>query len=137
MGHQTIELSIPSHPRFLQVVRGTMGRVAALLQIPKDHAGNIILAVDEACSNIIKHAYFNDPNGVIELSIHPGKTRLEIFITDYGRSCDIGSMKPRALDDIRPGGLGTYIINQVMDEVEYQCGINGSNRIRMVICLTV
>ena len=130
--NQTMELSIPSHPRFLQVVRAMMSRVAAILNIPDAKTGSIVLAVDEACSNIIKHAYFNDPSGVIEFSITPGKTRLEIAITDYGKSCDMNLMKPRELDDIRPGGLGTYIIGQVMDEVEYHCGNNGKNQIKMV-----
>ncbi|MCG8619513.1 MAG: ATP-binding protein [Desulfobacterales bacterium] len=131
-GNQTIELSIPSHPRFLQVVRAMMGRVAAILDIPDSKSGNLVLAVDEACSNIIKHAYFNDPSGTIDFCVTLDKKRLEIAITDYGKSCDISLMKPRALDDIRPGGLGTYIINQVMDEVEYRCGHNGRNQIRMV-----
>lgn len=132
MTAQTIQLSVPSHPRFLQVVRGIMGRVAEMVDFPASRRDNIILAVDEACSNIIKYAYFNDPCGVLEFSIRFKETQLEVVITDYGKACDISRMKPRDLNEIRPGGLGTYIISQVMDEVEYQCGQNGKNRIRMV-----
>lgn len=135
MDAQTITLSVPSHPRFLQLIRGTMAKLAAVLEIPRDQAGSIILAVDEACSNIIKHSYLNDPSGKMDFLIRFGQERLEITITDYGKACDITRLKPRDLDDIRPGGLGTYIINEVMDQVEYQCGHKGKNRIKMAINL--
>ncbi len=135
MTDQTIEMSIPSHPQFLQLIRAVIGKVAAILEIPKDQAGRIILAVDEACSNIIKYSYLNSPSGKLDFLIHLETNRLEISITDYGKTCDINKMKPRDISDIKPGGLGTYIINQVMDHVEYQCGHNGRNRIRMITAL--
>ncbi|MCG8637987.1 MAG: ATP-binding protein [Desulfobacterales bacterium] len=135
MTDQTIEMSIPSHPRFLQLIRAVMGKVSAILEIPRDQAGRITLAVDEACSNIIKYAYLNAPSGKLDFLIHLETNRLEITITDYGKACDINKMKPRDISDIKPGGLGTYIISQVMDTVEYQCGHNGRNRIRMVAAL--
>ncbi len=135
MTDQIIEMSIPSHPQFLQVVRAMMGKVTGILEIPKDQAGSIILAVDEACSNIIKYSYLNAPSGKIDFLIHLETNRLEIAITDYGKACDINKLKPRDPSDIKPGGLGTYIISQVMDLVEYQCGHNGKNRIRMVSAL--
>ena len=135
MTDQTIEMSIPSHPRFLQLIRAVMGKVSAILEIPKDQAGRITLAVDEACSNIIKYAYLNAPSGKLDFLIHLETNRLEITITDYGKACDINKMKPRDISDIKPGGLGTYIISQVMDTVEYQCGHKGRNRIRMVAAL--
>lgn len=132
---QTIELSIPSHPQFLQLVRSMMAKVSAIMGLASDHAGNITLAVDEACSNIIRHSYLNDPNGKIDLCIRFGKTQFEIIITDYGKQCDVTKLTPRDLNEIRPGGLGLYIMNKVMDSVTYSCGIDGKNRVTMVKAL--
>lgn len=128
---QTIELAIPSHPIYLQLVRGMMERIGDILGLPSEEASRIILAVDEASSNIIKHAYMNEPGGRIEFLITLKQGVMDITITDFGKACDIRCLKPRALDDIRPGGLGVYIIGEVMDNVTYTCGENGRNRIRM------
>ena len=126
-----ISFSIPSHPMFLQVVRAMMEKVSEMIGLPEETAGRLVLAVDEASSNVIKHAYENDPDGRIEFLVELGKQRLDIAITDYGKPCDVRRMKPRDLDDVRPGGLGVYIISHVMDEVEYACGQSGRNCIKM------
>ena len=129
---QTIELSIPSHPQFLQVVRGMVAKVSAIMGLAPDLTGNITLAVDEACSNIIRHSYLNDPKGKIDMHIRFGNSQFKIVITDYGKKCDISQLKPRDLNNIRPGGFGLYIMNRVMDSVTYSCGIDGRNRVTMV-----
>lgn len=126
-----IELSIPSHPRYLQMVRAMVKKVTRIHHLPCDQAEGIVLAVDEACSNVIKHAYANSPNGRLEFLIEVRDSRLDISITDYGTACDLRRMKPRDLDDVRPGGLGVYIINEVMDKVVYTCGEKGRNSIQM------
>lgn len=126
-----ISFAIPSHPMFLQVVRAMMEKVAEMLDLPEETAGHLVLAVDEASSNVIKHAYGNDPDGRIEFQVELNRRRLDITITDYGKPCDVRRMKPRDLDDIRPGGLGVYIIGHVMDKVEYACGQNGRNCIKL------
>ncbi len=132
MENQTIEFSIPSHPQFLQLVRGMVTKVSAMMELAPDLTGNLTLAVDEACSNIIKHSYLNDPKGKIDLCIRFGDKQFEIIITDYGKQCDISQLKPRDLKDIRPGGLGLYIMNKVMDSVTYSCGIDGKNKVIMI-----
>ncbi len=129
---QTVEFSIPSHPKFLQLVRGTVTKVSAMMGLAPELAGNITLAVDEACSNIIKHSYLNDPKGKIDLCIQFGDKQFKIVITDYGKQCDINQLKPRDLKEIRPGGLGLYIMNKVMDSVTYSCGIDGRNRVILI-----
>lgn len=126
-----IDFSIPSHPMYLQVVRAMMEKVAEMIGLPEETAGRLVLAVDEASSNVIKHAYGNDHHGRIEFLIELSRRRLDIAITDYGAPCDVRRLKPRNLDDVRPGGLGVYIISHVMDEVEYACGQNGRNCIKM------
>ena len=131
MADQTIELTIPSHPQFLQLVRGVIKKVAGILAMPREQADYLILAVDEACSNIIQHSYQKDPSGRIDFSITLGRDELSISIMDHGQSWDPGRFPRRDPADIKPGGLGLYIIDQVMDHVDYS-GENGRNTMRMV-----
>ena len=129
---QHIEFSIPSHPVYLQMVRAVVEKTVHILGLAPDLSGRIILAVDEASSNVIKHAYGNQADGRLDFLIEMDRERLEICITDDGKTCDISRMKPRDLDDVKPGGLGVYIISQVMDKVVYTCGEDSRNSIRMI-----
>ena len=126
-----IEFSIPSHPAFLQMVRAVVKKAGEMVNLPEDQAGLLVLGVDEASSNIIKYAYDNDPGGRLDYVITLAPDRMDISITDYGRPCDIPRLKPRDMDEVKPGGLGIYIINQVMDQVVYACGTDNKNQIHM------
>ena len=126
-----IQLSIPSHPKYLALIRGVMEKAAHTIGFSANDSDHIILAVDEACSNIIKHSYMNDSQKKIDICIEIQEKALKIHITDYGKQCDIRQMKPRSLEDIRPGGLGIYIMNQVMDSVQYDCSSEKQNQISM------
>ena len=132
MTSENIQLSIPSHPKYLQLVRGVIEKITEIIGFSGDDSGHITLAVDEACSNIIKHSYMDDPGKKIDIAIKAHGKELKIHITDYGKQCDIRLMQSRDINDIRPGGLGIYIINTVMDSVEYDCSSPGKNQIRMV-----
>lgn len=127
-----IHLSITSHPENLKHIRKVMKDIMSKTRLSKEDSGCIILAVDEACSNIIKHSYKNDYNQKIDLTIKLEKTLLTISITDTGIRFDKNSIKTRNIDEIKPGGLGTYIINQVMDRVDHNCTAKGLNRIKMM-----
>jgi anti-sigma regulatory factor (Ser/Thr protein kinase) len=100
--------------------------------LSKKESTNIILAVDEACSNIIKHSYKNDHNRKIDLSIRQETNSLVISVLDDGIKFDINSIEARKIDEIKPGGLGIHIIKQVMDTVEYSHTPDGFNKIKMV-----
>jgi anti-sigma regulatory factor (Ser/Thr protein kinase) len=85
----------------------------------------MVLALDEACTNVIRHAYAHERKPVrLEMS---GLRRLVRFVLrDYGRSCDPSKIKSRALEDIRPGGLGVHIIKQAFDSVTYSPQAKGT-----------
>ncbi len=78
----------------------------------------LILALDEACTNIIRYAYCNEVHPV-RLDMIRLRDRVRITIRDYGTPCDPSKLRGRDLEDIRPGGLGIHIIKQVFDHVEY------------------
>lgn len=78
----------------------------------------IVLAIDEACTNIIRHAYKGDAKP-FRIEMSRLKKRLRFVLRDYGIPCEKPKIQSRDLDQIRPGGLGVHIIQQVFDLVEY------------------
>lgn len=131
-----IHLSITSHPENLKGIRKVMKDIVSKTGLSKEDSGCIILAVDEACSNIIKHGYKNDYNQKIDMIVTLETNLLTISIIDNGISFDKNSIETRDIDEIKPGGLGIYIITQVMDQVEYIRTPEGFNKIKMVKKLT-
>lgn len=130
----TLELQFPSDPRVLHIVRSVVGQTAALSGFDEDEAQFIMLAVDEACANIIRHAYAGRSDGRIVLSCTAGSDRVEFRLFDQGKSATPEQMKPRPLqpgalcctvDDLRPGGLGLHLIQSIMDEVRYRANAGG------------
>ena len=78
----------------------------------------LILVIAEAAQNIVKHAYENkDSSDNMRLQISYDKNELKIDLYDKGKLVIEENVKPRDLDDVKPGGLGTFFIKQVMDEV--------------------
>jgi anti-sigma regulatory factor (Ser/Thr protein kinase) len=116
---ETVALTVPSHPRFLYVVRSALYPIIIDAGFSKKETRNIILAVDEACSNIIKYAYEGDHTRPIVMTITVGGNELRIALQDSGKRVDVSKIAPRKLGDIRPGGLGTHFMNTVFDTVHY------------------
>lgn len=79
----------------------------------------LVLALDEACTNIIRYAYANQCRPV-RLEMESLTDRVRFTLRDYGQQCDPKLIRGRELEDIRPGGLGVHIIKHVFDFVEYQ-----------------
>jgi anti-sigma regulatory factor (Ser/Thr protein kinase) len=66
--------------------------------------------------NVIQHAYKGDYSGEIELEILNNGNRLLFRVKDHAAPIDLECVKPRDLDEVRPGGLGTHFIKEIMDE---------------------
>ena len=79
----------------------------------------LVLGLDEACTNIIRHAYDHDEKPV-RLEMERLPDRIRFVLRDYGRPCDPKGIRSRRLEDVRPGGVGVYIIRQVFDYVKYE-----------------
>jgi len=89
-------------------------------------------AVDEACSNVIKHAYAGDPNKQIGITLTISPEAFEVIIEDSGVKADVASIKGRRLDDVRPGGIGVHLIKRACDIVEFDEKKKKGNRLRLV-----
>ena len=115
-----IKFSMPSDPRYLRVVRGAIGPLAAVIGWDESECRAIALAVDEALANVIRHAYHNRTDGLIELECRESADGLEITLLDNGDAPDRSKICAREIGCDQPGGLGTHIIKQVMDKVSYE-----------------
>jgi anti-sigma regulatory factor (Ser/Thr protein kinase) len=118
-GPDVVALTVPSHPKFLYVVRSAAYPVVIEAGFSRKEARRIVLALDEACSNIIRHAYEGDPEGTISVTLTVTGTELRIELRDTGKRVDAAKIAPRDLKDVRPGGLGTHFINAAFDTVRY------------------
>lgn len=121
-GQQTqniVTLTVPSHPKYLYVIRSAVYPLVIEAGFPRKDARMIVLAVDEACSNIIKYAYEGDPSKTIALDVRLDQGKLTIELKDSGKKPDVSKIAPRKLDEVRPGGLGTHFMATVFDTVTY------------------
>jgi len=132
-------LALCSNPKWLSVVRGTVERLTETLGFPIAQCRSITRAVDEALTNIVRHAYRNRPDQPIAMYFrraqrrHDGQVQqgLEILVCDRGPAVDPCKLRGRSLDEIRPGGLGLHFIRQAMDTVEFTRK-GPTNRLRLV-----
>jgi anti-sigma regulatory factor (Ser/Thr protein kinase) len=115
-----IKFSVPSDPRYLCVVRGAIGPLAALIGWDESECRAIVLAVDEALTNVIRHAYHNRTDGLMELECRASADGLEVALMDNGDAPDKSKICAREIGCDQPGGLGTHIIQTVMDRVAYE-----------------
>lgn len=116
-------------PARLESIRPVMSLVSDLAQRARLSDQAIFqcrLALDEACMNIIRHAYAEQPEGEIEVSVEIGHGQCVISLTDFGAPYDPSEVpQPQldaSIDEMRPGGLGLYLMRTVMDEVHYTSG---------------
>lgn len=132
-------MEVESDPEALSLVRAALERAAEFLQFPEADSRAIVRSVDEAMTNVIRHAYKGRQGQVITVicrRLWRGNgakvpNGLEVLLQDSGAAVDPKKLRGRALDDIRPGGLGLHYIKQSMDEVEFSRK-NGKNLLRMV-----
>jgi anti-sigma regulatory factor (Ser/Thr protein kinase) len=79
----------------------------------------MVLGVDEACTNIIRHAYHLRDDQLISLSLEGLRNCIRMRLRDYGKQTETHAIKGRSHDLIRPGGLGVHLIRTAFDKVDY------------------
>jgi anti-sigma regulatory factor (Ser/Thr protein kinase) len=132
------ELVVPNDTQYLAQVRQEVTKVVEQSAFTERDRKLIIVAVDEAVTNIMEHAYDNDLEGEldIELILEYDNTRFEVVIRDSGKEFD-----PRRLEvvnvpeHVRKGsrhGLGIFLIRQIMDEVNYNFIQGLRNELQMI-----
>jgi anti-sigma regulatory factor (Ser/Thr protein kinase) len=125
-------LTIKSHPRHLAEVRQYVRRMAAEAGVSEETTFKLVLAVDEAVTNIIRHAYGGDEDQEISLRSEHTPDTLEFRLRDFGRQADPDTFKSRELSDVRPGGLGCHFMEQGFDTVAYETNLPRGTELRLV-----
>lgn len=132
---QPASLTIESRTERLIEVRDFVSAAARRFGFSDEEVSKIALAIDEACTNIIKHAYRFDPTQEIGITVTASQRSFEVRITDRGRQFDPGAVPSpdmkEYLTHFRRGGLGVYLMRSLMDKVEYTIR-PGRNEVRLV-----
>lgn len=113
-----LKITFPGEASQMAGVRAHARKFLQGSRFDEESAARIVMALDEACTNIIRHAHHGEPKP-IRLEMRRLKNRLRFTLRDYGSPCDPKSIKAREWHEERPGGLGVAIIQQVFDRVEY------------------
>tara|TARA_B100000945_G_C20115815_1_gene472481 strand:- start:233 stop:643 length:411 start_codon:yes stop_codon:yes gene_type:complete len=111
----------PVESSSLKEIRSFAREVLAKNPIFENSKDDVVLALAEAAQNIVKHAYDGQPTGDkmrVEMKFDTKQLIIELF--DKGKPAIPQNIKPRKLDDIKAGGLGTFFIGQIMDEVIFK-----------------
>ena len=138
-GELLLNMEFRSDPQMLCVVRSALGQLTEKLGFAEPECRAIVLAVDEALTNIIRHAYKGETGQPIMASFRREQARppeahreaFEIILEDQGVAVDRAELCGRELEDVRPGGLGLHFIRESVDEVEFRRE-NGRNQLRLV-----
>jgi serine/threonine-protein kinase RsbW len=138
---KTFHLKIPSQANNLATIREFVAKIAQNSGFSENDISKIELAVDEACTNVIKHAYENQPNSKdIEVNVEFQGDKLTIIVTDYGKGFEPEKIQSpnikKYLAEHRRGGFGIYLMKTLMDEVHYDIQPGIRNKVTMIKYLT-
>jgi len=133
----------PSHGSYLAYIRTLVGDLAREVGFPEDDVAKIEMAVDEACSNVVEHAYaakkewrWKHRHPEIRLDVRTEDNRLIIEISDHGQRFDFTAYRPDDIEErlrqMKTSGYGVAIMRQFMDEVHYNSSDADGNTLRLV-----
>ena len=112
------EIQFPAKAERLCLIRALVKETTESIGCDKELSEKLVIAVNEACMNIIQHAYKGDESGAIFFEMLNNGKELHFRLVDHAQPIDLDSVKPRDLNDVRPGGLGTHFIAEIMDEYD-------------------
>jgi serine/threonine-protein kinase RsbW len=130
-GVREVHLTIPAKPEYITLCRLALTGISRLRPISDETLGDLKLALTEACSNSVRHAYANGDGSVeIVYRLHPD--RLEVVVVDNGEGFDPSAPAGEG-DELAEGGLGIAIIRSIADDLEFGAGRGGrGSRLRFV-----
>ncbi|WP_416151930.1 anti-sigma B factor RsbW [Salipaludibacillus sp. HK11] len=122
-----IEMKVPAKPEYVGVVRLTVSGVANRLGYTYDDIEDIKIAVAEACTNVVNHAYeVNQTDNNMHLRFAVFEDRLELTVADKGGTINVDKLSnergpvrgDQSIEELKEGGLGLFLIDTLMDKVE-------------------
>ncbi len=132
---KTFTLQVPSSTENLALIREFVTTVGAQAGLAENEIGKLELAVDEACANVIEHAYGHDATKEVTVSANFDGDSITFVIEDVGKGFDPAQIQQEELESLiakrKDGGLGMRLIKTLMDEVQYEIGPGHKNELRM------
>lgn len=132
-----VEIRVPGEPYALSLIRKIVTHVASQSGLPEEEVNKIEIAVDEACANVMEHGYRNcEPKPPVSISLQVINNELVIDIVDTGDAFDRDTYSPPTFPDhwdqgnVR--GLGVFLIEQCVDDSDYEVIPGKQNRLRLV-----
>ena len=134
---ESFHMRLLSTPWQLGVVRSAVEKTCQQVGLDEKASGEVMLGVDEALTNVVRHAYEGATDRPIDLEValqgdETGDRSLRIVIRDRGRQVPLEDIRSRDLADIRPGGLGVHIMQTCMDSVEFRPVEDGGTVLTMI-----
>ena len=114
----TVRLTIPARAEYITLCRLALTGIARLRELSDELLADLKLALTEAASNSVRHAYGDEDAGVVDISYQLFSDRLVIEVTDEGEGFDPAEAEGNAAE-LSEGGLGIAIIRAIADEVEF------------------
>jgi serine/threonine-protein kinase RsbW len=131
-GGRLVRLTIPAKPEYITLSRLALSGLSRVRPLPDDTLADLKLALTEACSNSVRHAYGED-EGHVDISFELLDDRLIVEVADDGSGFELDDVAKNGDEDLSEGGLGIAIIRSIADEVEIGGGPDGrGSRLRFV-----
>lgn len=132
---QKFRLKIPSITENLHLIRDFIVKIAAKAGFNEEEQEQIALAVDEACTNVIKHAHKFSAQKLMDIAVITDSEKIQITITDKGHGFDLKKLRDpnlkKYVKESRHGGLGIYLIKKLMDDVHYDFNPGIKNQVQL------
>jgi serine/threonine-protein kinase RsbW len=130
---RAIRLTIPAKAEYITLGRLALTGIARLRPEPlsQEELGDLKLALTEACTNSVRHAY-GDGDGLVEILYELHSDRLVVEVSDRGEGFQPPAERLVDGDELAEGGLGIAIIRALADEFEIGEGEHGGSRLRFV-----
>ncbi|WP_156292069.1 anti-sigma B factor RsbW [Oceanobacillus salinisoli] len=121
-----IEMKIPAKAEFVGVIRLSLSGIANRMGFSYDDIEDLKIAVSEAITNAVTHAYQGQENGEITIGFGVYENRLEVMVADNGESFKLNEVKDEigpfeeteSVESLREGGFGLFLIEALMDKVQ-------------------
>lgn len=121
-----VEMRVPAKAEYVGVVRLSISGIASRMGFTYEDIEDLKVVISEAVTNTVEHAYDVEDEGEVTIGFGIYDNRLEVMVADHGGSFNLSEIKERTgryttaeeIENLRGGGFGLFIINELMDKVE-------------------
>lgn len=133
---RTFSMNVPSSTENLALIRDFVSGIGAQAGFDENEAARLALAVDEACANVMEHAYQLEEMHEVTVRVVVDADEIKFEIIDTGRGFEPGQTDEMRVEELikqrKSGGLGLRLIRTIMDDVQYRIVPGEKNELRMI-----